>query len=215
MKIRLLTAAAVTIVIASLAISAPAANANPKQPKVHVHFEGAVVQFTDCPATLPPVDIICRGSEFQMIQVDTHVGSQHDKFADIHGGVANITLHPDGTFDTSAPIAVGQLVVKRADMGGLDRARINGIVPLSDGTNAVIDVTLIGQGDENSFTFPNLVVSQPLCPDGLATVTINRDYRSVSSVGTLTFHGVTQVPVDVVQPAFLLQERDKGTCTSP
>jgi len=203
----------VSIVVTLLSVSATAADAAAPQPKVHVHLQGAVVQFTDCPFP-GPVDIACHASQFNLFSVDTHVGSQFATYANINGGVVDVTLHPDGTFDTSAPIAVGQVLVKRIEMGGLDRARYNTTVPLSDGSEAVLDVTLTGIGDVSTFTFPD-VVAEPLCPSGVANETITRNYRSVTEAGTVTFHGIPEVPIDIVQPAFLLQERDEGTCTAP
>src|SRR4051794_9676228 len=155
-------AAAVSIVVTLLSLSASAADAQPPQPMVHVHFQGAQVQLTDCPFP-GSVDIACHASQFQLVQIDTHVGNQHETVAAIQGGVANVTLHPDGTFVVSAPIAVGGIPVKRIEMGGLDRARLDATVPLTDGSSAILDVTLTGQGDESTFTSP-AVVPEPLCP---------------------------------------------------
>ena len=61
-------------------------------------------------------------------------------------------------------------------------------MPLSDGSEAVLDVTLTGIGDVSTFTFPD-VVAEPLCPSGVANETITRNYRSVTEAGTVTFHG--------------------------
>ena len=207
-----LTAAAIPLVMVMFADTASAAPGG--QPKVHVNFEAAQVQFTDCPdpATVSE-DTDCLGADVFEAREDKHVGNQHVRSTEL-----DVTIVPVHIDATTGDVTIGTLLAvgsisPKVDINGLGHERIKATLTLSDDSPSTIDVTLKGTGKQQHGTFRD-TFPEPLCPDGFVDITIKQQVRDARAVGTLTYGDATLVPTDSLLTPYLLQEHDDGICTN-
>jgi hypothetical protein len=127
--------------------------------------------------------------------------------------VFHVHEHADGTFEIDAqPFVTGDLQTP-VRFRPLRSARIQGTVPLSDGSSAVIDIHLEGTGQSfvQRFTGP---FGEGLCPNGEATGNVMLEQKDAIATGGATVEGRFEVPTTVVGAPFLHVERVQGTCVS-
>jgi len=202
----------IPVIAVVLVTSAGTASAAPVQPKVHIQFEAAEVQFTNCPESTTE-DTDCFGADVFEAREDKHVGNQHVRSSELD--VAIVPVHIDGdTGDVTigAPIAFGSTSPK-VDINGLGHEHIKASLTLSDGSPSTVDVTLKGTGKQRHDVFQG-TFDEPLCPDGGVDVKLDQHFRDAQAKGTLTYGDVTMVPTSALLTPYLLQEHDDGICTN-
>jgi len=212
---RLIARASLTgpIVAVMLVLMATSVSAAPAQPKVHVRYAAARLQFTDCPLVITG-ETDCLGGDVSEGQYDKHVGNQQVHRRELTAGVAAIHITSTGEVQVGPTLGFGVVSLKVVDIDGLREAHMHADVPFSDGTTARVDVDL--QGFDDELPFPAQISQpEPLCPDGWADMTVNPTYRAADpGDSTLTFHGIQMVPTSASFGPFLLQGTESGTCTS-
>ena len=202
---------AAPVVAVMLVLMATAVSATPAPPKVHVKFEGARLQFTNCPPVFTG-ETFCLGGDVNESRQNKHVGAENVHSTEVDVGVAAIHITSTGQVEVGPVLGFGSLTRKVA-INGLRDAQIHEDVPLNDGSTASVDVDLTGVGDELPFT-SQVTMPEPLCPDGWVDLTLTRVYRAADpGTTTLTFHGIELQPTSFNFGPFLLQETDEGVCT--
>ncbi|MEY2463655.1 MAG: hypothetical protein QOH64_1793 [Acidimicrobiaceae bacterium] len=211
-RILLRSAIAVAATIVVLVTTATTAEAKTARPaKVDLKREGANVQFTNCPASTT-VEATCIGTNVGVEAREGVVGKREVESTTVFVDLFTVHIHPDGTFDVDFPPFASGASKIQLDNDGFKRITIRRTVPMSDGTQAKVAVTLTGTGPLLPFDASG-PAPVPECPSGTADLTFHGRSRDATANGFAIIHGEKQQPTSAEGAPYLYAERDRGTCT--
>jgi hypothetical protein len=197
------------MVIACVAVAAPAEARTRRAAaiwQVEDHFRISGSQWTDCPA--PPVSttVVCIGVSVQSLWQRSRIGTMPFHEQNVSVDLVHVRISPDR-------VTIGESFAHGSTSTPF---WVNGhpsavaTVPLSDGTNAVLDITYAPDGTPvvDSGTAE---VGRP-CPTGIAHVQFTTTDVNAIATGSVQVHGHATVETSFVQAPFLHTQDDVGTC---
>jgi hypothetical protein len=169
------------------------------------------VNTTDCPP--PTSELECIGTNiFGEVDINK-VGTTQQVNGVIEVALFHVHEHANGTFEVDQLPFVDGSLQTTFKFRPLRSARIQGAVPLSDGTSAVIDIHLEGTGPSDVQRFTGSFFD-PLCPNGEATGNTTAEQKNAIATGGATVEGRFQPPTSAVGEPFIFVQRSEGTCAS-
>jgi hypothetical protein len=203
----------VATMVAPVALSGGLARADSHNDPIRVRYDynQGFSDFTDCPASVS-VETDCIGSNVFAQTFKSKVGEVEREVTFLAVSMSVVHLHPGGTFDIGDLIASGQ-GTGDLEFEGVRSGRVKGEVAMSDGSTAKVRMSLAGTGPSTPYSGAG-TGPESGCPSGSADISWTGTFRDALASGTLTVNGHVQTPTVARQPAGLLAERDKGTCTA-
>jgi hypothetical protein len=201
-------AVAAPIVVAVALAPASAATAAGNEPAAAT-FRAADMDTTDCP--IPTSELDCLGTHISAQLLNNKVGQTSQESHIILVSVFHVHEHANGTFDVDPlPFVMGQLDTP-VRFRPLSSAHIVGSVPMGDGSTAVIDVLLQGDGPSFVQHFTG-IFGEGLCSNGVATGDNTFEQKEALATGSAIIEGGVQSPTTAVAPAGLFVARSTGHC---